>query len=62
MLKRTLFFVAIFVISASQLLALNFDPPLNQGIEFPVTRVDEVSEVVMTISEDNDVPPIRIMF
>ena len=62
MLKRTLFFAVIIAITASQVLALNFDPPLNEGVEFPVTRVDEVSEVVMMVMENDDRRPSRILF
>lgn len=62
MLQRTLFFIGIIAITASSALALNFEPPLNQGIQFPRTNVGEVSEVVMTVSEDDDRVPQRIDF
>jgi len=49
-------------ITASTALAVDFDPPIRQGLEFPVTRVGEVSEIVMTIRHFDDRWPARINF
>jgi len=42
--------------------ALDFDPPLNEGIQFPETHVDEESIVEMTISGANNDMGARVQF
>ncbi|NQT33707.1 PQQ-like beta-propeller repeat protein, partial [bacterium] len=47
-----IFTFAIILVAA---LGLDFDPPLNEGIEFPETNVEETSIVELTIRNDNNV-------
>lgn len=37
-----------------------FDPPLQEGIQFPDTPVNETSTVNFIVSEPNDVQPVRV--
>ncbi|MBT7788605.1 MAG: T9SS type A sorting domain-containing protein [Calditrichaeota bacterium] len=62
MLKRTLFFVVIIAITASSVYAVDFDPDIRRGLEFPVTRVGEVSEIVVTVRHNDDRWAARVNF
>ncbi|MDP8239603.1 MAG: T9SS type A sorting domain-containing protein [Candidatus Hatepunaea meridiana] len=59
MLQRLipLFLVAVL---PGLIFAIQFDPPLNNGIQFPDTPVNETSAVNFTVSEPNDVQPVIV--
>ena len=52
--------IAIFMIALVPVVVqgLDFDPPLNQGIQFPETQVDETSTVELTIRNGENVQAI----
>jgi len=59
MLQRLipLFLIAVL---PSLIFAIQFDPPLNDGIQFPDTPVNETSTVNFIVSEPNDVQPVIV--
>ncbi len=60
-MSRRLILLFLLVVLPGSVFAILFNPPLERGIEFPETIVNETSTVNFIVSEPNDVPPVVVM-
>lgn len=54
-MKYSSLFFVVFLLLPVSLFALVFDPPLNDGIEFPDTRVDQTSTVEFNVRNNENI-------
>ncbi len=47
--------VTVLLVTTGSLFAVNFDPPLNQGVNFPETPLEETSTIEMTATNNGNV-------
>jgi hypothetical protein len=59
-MSRRLILLFLFSVIPCSIFAIQFDPPLDEGIEFQETAVNETSTVEFIVSEPNDVAPVIV--